>query len=730
MYNKLSKKKWKFNLGGGLPTQGIDGVTNPTFEELQAQMKLYEQQMQWRTQQADNQQTTQQNLQLINNLNSNLNTTTSQQTTVTDPISTSTVNAASATSVPETITNATDTGTIADTASGSDTAAAAGSSGAEGVAASTGSMFSSQDYVKGAMTGITSLQNAKLDDGKITADEVGSSALDAATGMAGPYGQVANAAITVGENLLGDSLYQGLGEGVEYEKGASRAGKGALKGAAVGMKVGGPWGCVCKGSRILINSGEFKNVEDLKIEDGVIGFDGQNYIPQEIIGFHPPTKKECIEFETTLGQTLRCSIDHPIYSRKAGRAPRVILNGKRTRIKKYNYVEAQYLEIGDSVGILNSFDIWGSKKMDRAYIVGMCIGDGSYGKNKGIRLHSADEDTWEYLETNKLGVPGKPRFLFETSKELRTYTIIDGCPLFRELGIYAQTKLNKRLPINIQDYDKESICTMLAGLFDSDGYVCFNPEKPKNGRIAFCQSNIDLINQVKEQLIKLGVHCYLKIEKAHKQEINGRLCNIREGYCLIIKDKSSVINFYNNISLNIKYKKQNLEDFYKYKLTCNGRDNKNINNICAAKITKITNIGEQDIYNLEAGGSHTYIANTIITHNSAIGAVAGAALGFAGQARRKRAAMKEFEKRRDERIRNMNQQSKNIYADQHQSFYKKGGKAIIKIKEANKGLFTKHCIGQGYTGVTQKCIDQAKKSNYKSLRKQAIFAENVRSFKK
>lgn len=48
----------------------------------------------------------------------------------------------------------------------------------------------------------------------------------------------------------------------------------------------------------------------------------------------------------------------------------------------------------------------------------------------------------------------------------------------------------------------------------------------------------------------------------------------------------------------------------------------------------------------------------------------------------------------------------------------------------NLKLTSDHCKSQGYTGVTQECINKAKQSNSKALRKQAIFAENVRSFKK
>lgn len=54
----------------------------------------------------------------------------------------------------------------------------------------------------------------------------------------------------------------------------------------------------------------------------------------------------------------------------------------------------------------------------------------------------------------------------------------------------------------------------------------------------------------------------------------------------------------------------------------------------------------------------------------------------------------------------------------------------IEIKPENKGKFTSHCKKQGYEGVTQECINKAKKSSSKSLRKQATFADNARKWKK
>ena len=54
--------------------------------------------------------------------------------------------------------------------------------------------------------------------------------------------------------------------------------------------------------------------------------------------------------------------------------------------------------------------------------------------------------------------------------------------------------------------------------------------------------------------------------------------------------------------------------------------------------------------------------------------------------------------------------------------FKKGHK--IKIKEKNKGSFTKYCGGN----VTEECIRRGKNSPDPKIRKKATFAKNARSW--
>ena len=52
----------------------------------------------------------------------------------------------------------------------------------------------------------------------------------------------------------------------------------------------------------------------------------------------------------------------------------------------------------------------------------------------------------------------------------------------------------------------------------------------------------------------------------------------------------------------------------------------------------------------------------------------------------------------------------------------------IEIKPENKGTFTNYCKNKGYTGVTQACINQGKKSKNPTTRKRSVFADNSRKW--
>lgn len=389
--------------------------------------------------------------------------------------------------------------------------------------------------------------------------------------------------------------------------------------------------CVCAGTKIFTASGDIINIEDLLQEQGIIGWDENSHsiLPNTIVGIIEPRQKECLEIELKNGTILRCSIDHPILSNNKPKAESHRINGKRIAYREWSFRRADELQVGNWVGLANNIDYWGIEEMPNAYLIGMLIGDGTYTYESSCKLWTADPSTWKYLEENNLAVligqytPENSNGKY--SIENRDYRIINGMQLVKDLGIAYQKGQEKTLPKNIGKYNKDSICKLIAGLYDTDGSFSVNEEKG-DYKITLYQSNLELLENLKLILQKLGIFATIYTRKASINKMsNGRIINSNQSYRLEVTDRNSIINFYKNIPLNIDYKKEHLERIYKLVFPKLDKDHCDLSGAKQYKIVSIKHIGIQTVYNLEASETHTYLANGIITHNTRTDAILGSA---------------------------------------------------------------------------------------------------------
>lgn len=97
-----------------------------------------------------------------------------------------------------------------------------------------------------------------------------------------------------------------------YEAGLpSHMQNGKMRGYLLAM------GCCCEGTIVYKANREPCKIEDLKQEDGILGydFDKGKYVSQRIEWMKPPSIKSCYRIETYRGDSrhvLECSYDHPI----------------------------------------------------------------------------------------------------------------------------------------------------------------------------------------------------------------------------------------------------------------------------------------------------------------------------------------------------------------------------------------------------------------------------------
>lgn len=366
-------------------------------------------------------------------------------------------------------------------------------------------------------------------------------------------------------------------------------------------------GCCCAGTIVYKANGEPCKIEDLKQEDGILGYDikEKKISAEKITWMKPPAKKPCYRITTRRGVVLECSEDHPILTQ-------IMRREGNKRFPGCDFRRADSLKKGRHICFPENVDIWGNNKMFDPYLIGLLIGDGSYGFDKTPVLATCDEEVFEYVNSRYECVIERS-YITSNDKIYREIRIKGICGKLREIGIYGQTRNNKRLPLNINSYSREDIIMMIRGYFDADSCCVCKSNTPN--RVNLDCSCYDLLKEVEMLLCKFGI--YGIIRKVKNTNPNDRSIK-KDGYVLSISNSYSLNNFINIINSDIKYKKDILSNVLN-KISLGKKmhyKSKYLEGIVLDTIKKIEFIGEKDVYNLTASNTHTYLANNIITHNT------------------------------------------------------------------------------------------------------------------
>ncbi len=355
--------------------------------------------------------------------------------------------------------------------------------------------------------------------------------------------------------------------------------------------------CVCKGTKVLNEKGQYVNIEELKVDNKILGTNSSNDIAiNDIHGYGRTGVKECYRLKTNSGRILECSFDHPIMI-------------KERKNRKLKWVNTNELKKGVQIAIIDKIDIFGNKTFFDARLIGMLIGDGCYRKRGMVRYCSCDYELLNYVKM-KYDFKSYNSYLTKKGKVFEDGTIKGLCSELRNIGIYGQTGKNKRLPNNIDSYKKSEICELLGGFFDTDG--CVTVEDNRRGRIYLDSCSNKLLWDVFFQLEKIGIHSRIYHSFTKSKMVFGR----NGVWRLVISEKQSILRFHNNIKLLVGYKQAKLNLLYEILKKHKCKRQKNMIEVYFERLVNIETLGMKEVYNLCAEPFHTYLANNIITHNT------------------------------------------------------------------------------------------------------------------
>lgn len=387
------------------------------------------------------------------------------------------------------------------------------------------------------------------------------------------------------------------------------------------------WGCVRAGTKVWTHDGRYINVEDLQQEDGIIGYDGKGISKEPIIGLNPPQEKLCYRIELENGLSLECSEDHPLLWSNESLRP----HGKSVP-RKVKFIRADQVKPGEHLMVINEVPIFGTNEMRDARLIGLLIGDGNYSKGGSIKICGCDEEVLEFIEKNYNYHENREQYNVSDGRLFKDYNLRGLAPYLKQLGIYGQTKQDKRLPLNLHTYNKESIAELLGGYFDADGAV--RNDLTRGVSIVLTSISKDLLEEVKTQLIKFGVHSTILTENP-KGGFGEKKDDRHLVYRLYINRHTSILNFQKNIKLLCKHKQDKIDkSLTQVKKSVKNVENaefifdgstgkgayfinkKDLGGMQLYKILSVEYIGIHPIYNLNAGTTHTYLANNLVTANT------------------------------------------------------------------------------------------------------------------
>lgn len=376
-------------------------------------------------------------------------------------------------------------------------------------------------------------------------------------------------------------------------------------------------GCVCKGTKVFDAKGKVHNIEDIKLGDTILGYNGVGASVENVSWVKPPAKKPCYRITFTGGTTLECSNDHPI------------LISEKTNKNSARFEKAENLKVGQKAYVINEIAPFGDTKETDAYLLGVLIGDG-YNGPRGSEIYTEGEGVFTEL-SSKYNLKVMEEYTTSSGRLYRRSFIRDSKEITEKAGIIGLTSLYKKLPHNWSEYDKESLSELIAGLIDSDGSVSF-----KNGHCRIRYNSIceRIVKDLKLALMKFGIHSTISSSNRGVSNIKGKDYEIKRQYELSISKAEDIKLFFNNIKLREDYKQITQEQLDNLKIknsqsklrfiTKTYKDKgeffegkSDFSGIRRVTVKSVEFIGEQDVYNITADTTHTYIANGIITHNTA-----------------------------------------------------------------------------------------------------------------
>ena len=377
------------------------------------------------------------------------------------------------------------------------------------------------------------------------------------------------------------------------------------------LLIGDP-GCLIGDERIVLGDGTIAKIQDL----------GQNHLEEidvpVLIGsggakrdvatrFHVYRNQPTIEIITETGKSIRGTYNHPLLA---------VETVNRTLVRSWKRLDE--FKIGDKVSVVTGFPCYIHSQVDTGFrplpynlgpkfrgrlpekvtpdlgaFLGYLLGDGWVQRYRvGFLVAEGEKDLLEPLCANAEKLFGIRPKVKEGKRPGRKVLIHNAVIGSQDVASNLSFLREKRVPTLILKSGDKVVAQFLKWLYEADGTV-FSSRRGC-GAIGLKAKNIELLRDVQVLLLRFGIHSRI-IENA-----------------LLTRRGESILKFARKIGFASNKKRirlANLEARAKRLRRLTGQRNE--------RIVAIYNREPADVYDIEVPRTHRFIANGIVSHNTA-----------------------------------------------------------------------------------------------------------------
>lgn len=305
--------------------------------------------------------------------------------------------------------------------------------------------------------------------------------------------------------------------------------------------------CLPAGTLIKSDKGLTK-IEDFKVGDYVI-LSNKKYKVLNTVVVEPKTTRTIELFNH---QKLKVANTHLILT---------IENGNLLYKRAYDIKEGDFL-------VYDRTQAFGSFNTIYAYLVGLIIGDGMfYPDRKIFEVDFPNTDKYSSIDGEFEALCDKWHYSAKADECSAAVCYSDKITKeLLNLGLKHQTALNKRIPEKFFNADKQTVKSLLQGLFDSDGGISLNKEGKAS--IYYSSANYLLIEDVVKLLSMFGIMATVysspREEGGHYKKDGSYIKNSEVTYDVVIVGEKNQQIFEDEIGFRLQRKAVLLESRVKY----------------------------------------------------------------------------------------------------------------------------------------------------------------------